>query len=199
METFTPKTFDIPKLTGISEKAIEEHLKLYKAYVANSNLVLNKIKEYEKDLVANAYILSELHRRFAFEFGGVRNHEYYFASLSGGAKALPSDSKLKADIEKSGITFEVWLANFKALAMTRGIGWAMLYYDKETNSLLTQWVDEQHLGHLVSASPIIALDMWEHSYLFDYIPSEKKNYIEAFFTNLNWEVIESNYELVIKN
>ena len=45
METFTPKKFDIPKLTGISEKAIEEHLKLYKAYVTNSNLVLNKIKD----------------------------------------------------------------------------------------------------------------------------------------------------------
>ena len=193
METFTPKKFDIPKLTGISEKATEEHLKLYKAYVTNSNLVLNKIKEYEKDLVTNAYILSELHRRFAFEFGGVRNHEYYFASLSGGAKELPVDSKLKAEIEKSGITFEIWLANFKALAMTRGIGWAMLYYDKETGSLLTQWVDEQHLGHLVSASPILALDMWEHAYLFDYIPSEKKNYIEAFFANLNWEVIEENY------
>ena len=197
METFTTKTFDIPKLTGISEKAIEEHLKLYKAYVTNSNLVLNKIKEYEKDLVTNAYILSELHRRFAFEFGGVRNHEYYFASLSGGAKELPIDSKLKEAIEKTGVTFVTWLMNFKALAMTRGIGWAMLYYDKETGQLLTQWVDEQHLGHLVSASPVLALDMWEHSYLFDYIPSEKKKYIESFFANLNWGVIEENYTKAI--
>ncbi len=199
METFTTKTFDIPKLSGISEKAIGEHLKLYKGYVTNSNLVLSKIKEYEKDLTANAYVLSELHRRFAFEFGGVRNHEYYFASFVGGNKPLPADSKLKIAIEKSGLTFEAWLENFKALALTRGIGWAMLYYDKGTEQLLTQWVDEQHLGHLVSASPILALDMWEHSYLFDYIPAEKKNYVEAFFANLNWEVIENNYELRIKN
>lgn len=193
METFTPKDFTLGELKGFSPKAIEEHLKLYKAYVNNANLVLNKIKECEKDLVANAYVLSELHRRFAFEFGGVRNHEYYFASLSGGAADLPVDSKLKEAIEKSGTTFEAWLMNFKALAMTRGIGWAMLYYDKETGQLLSQWVDEQHLGHLVRASPVLCLDMWEHAYLFDYIPAEKKNYVEAFFANLNWQVIEDNF------
>lgn len=78
--------------------------------------------------------------------------------------------------------------------MTRGIGWAMLYYDKETDNLLTQWVDEQHIGHLVSTSPILALDMWEHSYYLDYTPAEKKKYIESFFANLNWEVIEENYK-----
>lgn len=193
METFTPKTFEIGELSGLSAKGIEEHLKLYKAYVNNANLVLNKIKEYEKDLTANSYVLSELHRRFAFEFGGMRNHEYYFAGLSGKATELPIDSKLKEAIEKTGTTFVTWLMNFKALAMTRGIGWAMLYYDKETGQLLTQWVDEQHLGHLVSASPILALDMWEHAFLFDYLPAEKKNYVEAFFANLNWEVIENNF------
>ena len=193
METFTTKTFELGELKGISSKTIEEHLKLYKGYVTNSNLVLNKIKEYESDMTANAYILSELHRRFSFEFGGMRNHEYYFSSLTGGAKSLPADSKLKKEIEKSGITFESWLENFKALAMTRGVGWAMLYFDKETDNLLTQWVDEQHIGHLVSASPILALDMWEHSYYLDYIPAEKKKYIEAFFANLNWEVIEENF------
>ena len=197
MEIFTPKTFQIEGLIGISSKSIEEHLKLYKGYVTNANLVLNKIKEYEKDLITNAYILSELHRRFAFEFGGMRNHEYYFASLVGGAKQLPINSKLKVAIEKNGSTFESWLENFKALALTRGVGWAMLYFDKETEEVITQWVDEQHLGHLVNASPILALDMWEHSYLFDYIPAEKKNYIEAFFTNLNWEVIEENYKKAV--
>ena len=199
METFTTKTFELGELKGLSPKTIEEHLKLYKGYVTNSNLVLNKIKEYETDMVTNQYILSELHRRFAFEFGGMRNHEYYFSCLSGGAKLLPVGSKLKKEIEKGGITFENWIENFKALAMTRGVGWAMLYYDKETGNLLTQWVDEQHIGHLVGAPPIIALDMWEHSYYLDYIPAEKKKYVEAFFANLNWEVIENNFEIAIKN
>jgi Fe-Mn family superoxide dismutase len=195
METFTIKTFNIPKLNGISEKNIEEHLKLYKGYVNNANLVLNKIKEYETDKVNNTYVLSELHRRFAFEFGGMRNHEYYFESLSIGAKEINKESLLYKAITGDGTTFESWLENFKTLAMTRGVGWAMLSYDKQTNKLFTHWTDEQHLGHLVSTSPILCLDMWEHAYLFDYIPSEKKNYIEAFFANLNWEIIENNFNL----
>ncbi len=70
----------------------------------------------------------------------------------------------------------------------------MLYYDKETNSLLTQWVEEQHLGQLVGLSPILAIDMWEHAYVYDYPTSEKKKYIEAFFENLNWSVVTENLE-----
>ncbi|HEY5588102.1 MAG TPA: Fe-Mn family superoxide dismutase [Candidatus Paceibacterota bacterium] len=198
-EIYTPKTFQLGELNGISSKNIEEHLKLYKGYVTNSNLVLNKIKEYETDPTGNAYVLSELHRRFAFEFGGMRNHEYYFSSLEGGAKEIKEDSNLFQKITEDGNNFSSWLENFKALAITRGVGWAMLYYDKETNKLLTQWVDEQHIGHLVSCSPILCLDMWEHAYYLDYIPADKKKYIEAFFENLNWEVVEHNYELGIKN
>jgi len=197
METFTTKTFQLEELIGISPKSIEEHLKLYKGYVNNSNLVLNKIKEYEKDPIENAYILSELHRRFAFEFGGMRNHEYYFSSLSGGAKKLKEDSALLKIIEKDGEGLESFIEKFKAIAMTRGIGWAMVFYDKENNKLFTQWVDEQHMGHLVGLSPVIALDMWEHSYYLDYVPSEKKKYVEAFFANLNWEVIENNFKLIL--
>lgn len=194
METFTPKEFNIGKLEEISEKTIEEHLKLYKGYVTNANLVLNKIEEYKKDATTNAYILSELHRRFAFEWGGIRNHEIYFSSLSGGPKELKEDSKLKNAIAQSGLDFEKWLEEFKAMALTRGIGWAMLYYDKETGKIFNTWVDEQHLGHLVGASPILALDMWEHSYYLDYTPAEKKKYIESFFANLNWEAIEENLQ-----
>ena len=77
--------------------------------------------------------------------------------------------------------------------MTRGIGWAMLYWDKETKQLLTQWVDEQHLGHLSSCSPILALDMWEHSYVADYHPSGKKTYIADFIAQMNWSVAEARF------
>ena len=192
-ETFTAKTFNIPKLEGISEKNIEEHLKLYKGYVTNTNLVLNKIKEYEKDSVGNAYILGELHRRFAFEFDGVRNHEYYFASLSDGKKEINKNGELYKAIEKEFGSFENWMTQFKAMGLTRGIGWVILYYDKQTDHLINGWVDEQHLGHLTGLSPILCLDMWEHAYYLDYIPAEKKKYIETFFENLNWEAVEYNY------
>lgn len=194
METFTLKTFNIPKLTGISEKNIEEHLKLYKGYVTNTNLILNKISELKNDPEKNAFILGELQRRFGFEFDGMRNHEYYFASLAGGNKEIDKESKLYEAIEKEWDSFENFLTHFKFVAITRGVGWAVLYFDKISDKLIMTWVDEHHLGQLTGLSPILLLDMWEHAYYLDYIPSEKKKYIEAFFVNLNWEVVEENFE-----
>ena len=193
MNKFEEKKFNIVELKGISSKTIEEHLKLYAGYVKNANLVLEKIETLNADEVSNAYLISELYRRFAFEFGGVRNHENYFTALEGGASNLKEDSLLKKAIEKDFGSFEGWLNKFKALALGRGIGWAMLSYDKKTGQLLQNWVDEQHLGHLVSTTPILALDMWEHAYFTDYTPAEKKKYIDAFFENLNWQVIEKNF------
>ncbi len=201
MYKYTEQKFSIPELKGISKKAIEEHVKLYAGYVKNANLINEKIVEYKTDSEKNAYALGELQRRFSFEFNGMRNHEYYFKSLEGGAQALGTNSPLRAQIEKdfadfatNGMSaFDGWLASFKAIALTRGIGWAMLYYDQHTGTLTHAWVDEQHLGQLNGLQLVLGLDMWEHSFLFDYVPADKKKYVEAFFENLNWSVIEKNF------
>jgi superoxide dismutase, Fe-Mn family len=193
MIKFTPKEFNIKNLKGISDKNIEEHLKLYTGYVKNANLVLEQIKKLG-ETGDSSYEIAELQRRFAFEFCGMRNHEYYFSSLEGGSQNISEDSKLKKMIEEEWGSFEKWLEYFKNMAMTRGVGWAMLYYDEQTGNLLNQWVDEQHLGNLISTTPILCLDMWEHAYVYDYPTSEKKKYIEAFFENLNWNKIEENLD-----
>lgn len=194
METFKTKTFQLEGLIGISQKNIEEHLKLYKGYVNNANLIFNKIKEYEKDTVENAYVLGELHRRFGFEFDGMRNHEYYFSSLSNGSKEIDKKGKLYEAIEKEWGSFENFLLNFKFVSMTRGVGWTILYFDKISDKLIISWIDEHHLGQLIGLSPILCLDMWEHAFVYDYPTSEKKKYLEAFFANLNWEVVEENFK-----
>ncbi len=193
MKKFEEKKFNIGELKGISAKTIEEHLKLYSGYVKQSNLVLEKIETLSDSAEENIGILSGLQKRFSFEYNGMRNHEIYFESLSGGAKALADDSKLKKAIVEEWGSFEKWFALFKAIATTRGIGWAMLYYDKKDERLLNAWVDEQHLGQLNDCAPVVALDMWEHSYYLDYTPADKKKYIDAFFENLNWEKIEENF------
>jgi Fe-Mn family superoxide dismutase len=192
METLTAKTFKIPELTGISSKNIDEHLKLYKGYVTNTNLILDKIAVYNKDTEANAYVIAELQRRLSFEFDGMRNHEYYFSQFEGGY-APSSDGALKEKITETWGTMDAWFASFKSMAMTRGVGWAILYYDKDSDKLLHSWVEEQHIGHLIGLTPILALDMWEHAYVYDYPTSEKKKYIESFFVNLNWSVIEDRF------
>ena len=189
---YTEKQFNIPELKGISTKTIEEHKKLYSGYVKHTNLILDKITELSKDADTNAYVLGELQRRFGFEFDGMRNHEYYFENLEGGASPI-TDSELKMAIEAEWGSFDAWLNRFKAIGMTRGIGWAVLYYDPIQKKLLNAWVDEQHLGQLNGLQFILGLDMWEHSYMLDYVPSEKKKYIESFFDNLNWKVSEDRF------
>jgi len=167
---FEEKKFNIPELKGISPKTVEEHLKLYSAYVKNAN-----------DLLTSGLY----DRRFPFEFNGMRNHEIYFSHFEGGAQALSDDSELI----KAGFDLE----KFKALALTRGVGWAMLYYDPISDQLIQSWVDEQHLGQLSQCIPVLALDMWEHSFVADYQPSGKKQYVEDFFANLNWANVEENF------
>lgn len=189
MQKFIEQKFNIPELKGISKKTIEEHLKLYTGYVTNLNLI-HEIVENQNN---PEYARRESYRRQGFEFDGMRNHEYYFAGFEGGPKSINEKSDLYKKIAEWTGSFDVFVTIFKNLATTRGIGWAMLGYDKKTDRLIQYWVDEQHFGHLTGVQPIIALDMWEHSYVADYQPSGKKQYVEDFFANLNWSAIEENF------
>ena len=182
---YQAKTFDIPKLEGISNQTIEEHLGLYDGYVKNVNHIQTELTN-----VANAYAKSEMQRRLGFEFGGMKNHEAYFSQLEGGAKELP-EGKLKDMIMARWSSVDAFIDHMKGIASTRGVGWAMCYYDTAADTLLTTWVDEQHFGQLPETTIVLALDMWEHSFMLDYAPSQKKNYIDAFFENINWEVVAS--------
>jgi len=196
MQHYEEKKFDIKELKGISSTNIEEHLKLYSGYVKNTNNILDEVEKLSTENPNDhLYAITEMQRRFSFEFNGMRNHEYYFSSLEGGASEI-SEGDLKFMIEKEWGSFEKWLELFKALAKTRGVGWVNLYYDKTTDRLVNGWVDEQHLGHLNGLSPVLCLDMWEHSFVADYQPSGKGQYIEDFFINLNWKKIEENLAAV---
>ena len=194
MKKFEEKKFNIPALKGISAKNIEEHLKLYAGYVKN----LNEIHEIVENQSNPEYARREAYRRQGFEFGGMRNHEIYFSSFEGGPKSPSTDSALYKKIIEWTESMDFFLQIFKNLATTRGVGWAMLGYDKTTDRLIQYWVDEQHIGHLPEVQIILALDMWEHSYVADYQPSGKKNYVEDFFQNLNWSKIEENFANAVK-
>ncbi len=184
------KTFVIPEIEGISKATMDNHLGLYTGYVKHVNVIEEKISELSADVATNAYSIGELQRRLGFEFCGMRNHEYYFSQFEGGAKSLP-DGRLKQLVEDQWGSFDAWLGSFIQVAKARGVGWAMLYFDSKTNQLVQTWVDEQHIGQLVDVDIILALDMWEHSYLIDYPSTDKGKYVDAFFKNLNWEVVAS--------
>ena len=194
--TYTEKKFNIPELTGISAKTIEEHLKLYAGYVKHTNLILTKIAELSKtpeEASVNTYMIGELRRRLGFEFGGMKNHELYFEQFEGGFKKTEGTT-LENKMNEQWGSLDNWLVEFKQLAMTRGIGWAILYRDNETGNLINTWVGEQHDGHLPGLTLLLALDMWEHSYMLDVPPSEKKKYVDAFMSNVNWETVAARYK-----
>jgi len=180
---YQAKTFNIPELEGISEKTISEHLGLYAGYVKHVNHIHTELKN-----VTDTYAQAEMQRRLGFEFGGMRNHEYYFAQFEGGASEI-LDGDFKTLLEDQFGSTDAFIEHVRNIAMTRGVGWAMVYVDRQTNRLVSTWVDEQHLGQLADLDIVLALDMWEHSYMIDYVPSEKKAYVDAFFKNLNWGVV----------
>ena len=128
----------------------------------------------------------------------MRNHEVYFDSLSDGPSPISPDGELYKSIVYLWGSFDTWLARFKSIAMTRGVGWAMLYLDTKEHRLLNAYIEDHQLGQLVGCTPILALDMWEHAFVADYQPSGKKQYVEDFFANLNWKKVEENFNSVAK-
>lgn len=194
MKPIQAKTFEIPDLKGISAKSVEEHLKLYAGYVKNANLIMEHATEFAQNAEKYGYELAELHRKYSFEWNGIKNHEYYFEQLEGGPAELADDSQLKAKAIEQWGSWDGCIANLKTIAATtRGIGWAIICYDRERDILMTSWVDEQHLGHFNSAQFLFGIDMWEHSYVADYQPSGKKQYVEDYFANVNWSVVEKRF------
>lgn len=201
--SFTEQKFNIPAIEGISQKTIDEHLKLYSGYVKNTNLILDTIAEISKYAdpatptgLGTIYATNEMQRRFAFEFNGMRNHEYYFEQLEGGPDMGNAESALSKQMAKDFGSSTIWFEKFKALCLTRGIGWAILYYDKKSDKLLNAWVDEQHLGQLNGLDFIYGIDMWEHSYMLDYTPGDKKKYVESYLMATNQAVVEKRFTQV---
>ena len=192
MAAYEAKKFNLPSLEGISEESIKQHLALYEGYVKNFNAISAKLVEYAMESTEkHAHALSELIRRRSFEFDGMRLHELYFAQFEGGSTSPTTNSPLAAQLKKEYLGyFEEY---FKAIGNMRGPGWAMLYWEPEGKQFLAGFVGEQHQGHFATLPIILALDVWEHAFILDYGAVGKSKYIEAFFKNLNWGVIEKRF------
>jgi len=191
---YKEKKFNIPELEGISQKSVEEHLGLYAGYVKNFNDISKLLPEYAKDSQSHAHALSELIRRRSFEFDGMRLHELYFEQFEIGATPQRSTSAFAKQVEAEYMKFEHLTGYLTAIAKMRGPGWAILYWDPVGKQFLAGFVGEQHQGHLATLPIILALDVWEHAFLLDYGAQGKGKYIDAFFKNLNWSVVERRFD-----
>jgi len=189
---YEAKAFTFPELDGISKKTMDEHMTLYQGYVKN----FNGICELQGKLMtdeSNSLALSELQRRLSFEFGGMRLHEIYFSQLEGGATALTTGGALEQKMVAQFGSADQAKKFLRNVAMMRGPGWAIMYYDPKPDVLMFGFSEEQHQGHFVTLPVVLALDVWEHTYVLDYGASGRGKYVDAFFDNLNWKVCEESF------
>lgn len=188
----TAKTFDsIRELNGISKRTMEEHYELYKGYVGKTNEIQEKLGSVDRGSANQIFSdLRALRADLSFAIGGVKNHEVYFGHL-GGKGGSPS-GKLAELIDRDFPSFDKWLEDFKASGMAAR-GWVWLAYDHDWQTLTTAIGDAQNTFPIWNATPILALDVYEHAYWLDYGRARAK-YIDAFLNNLDWTVVAQNLE-----
>jgi Fe-Mn family superoxide dismutase len=187
-----PKKFScIRELNGISARTMEEHYEIYKGYVPKVNEIQKRLDTVERGTANQIFSdLRALRVDLSFAVGGVKNHEIYFGHL-GGNGGKPA-GRLLEQIERDFPSYEAWLADFKAGGMA-GRGWVWLAYDHDWKTLTTVVGDAQNTFPSWNATPILAMDLYEHAYMIDYGRARAK-YIEAFFNNLDWGVVAQNLE-----
>jgi len=173
-------------ISGLSEQSLENHFTLYRGYINNFNKFNDILVIMEKEEKFGMPEFAELNRRLGWEFNGMRLHELYFENLIKNPKVIDKNSELFKKIEKEWGSYEMWEKDFKAMAGMRGIGWVILYYDKEADRLFNVWINEHDAGHFAGCQPLLVMDVFEHAYMTDY-GIKRADYIEAFMKIIDWE------------
>jgi len=194
--TYKPRQFDLSGLNGISDQTLEMHFKLYEGYVKETNKLTEKISAFLADGRVDqeempAY--SELTRRMGFEYNGMVLHEYYFENMKKGSTTTDpekSSNFFSAAADSFG-TYDIWKADFVGIGKMRGVGWAICYQNPQNGRLSNHWITLHEVGNVSGFAPVLVMDVWEHAFLLDYKPAERPKYIEAFFSNIDWDACES--------
>jgi Fe-Mn family superoxide dismutase len=172
-------------LDGISEEQVAQHWKLYEGYVENVNTLNRKLGELAAKRVFGPEF-SELKRRVGFEYDGMILHEHYFGILKPRQKAPGADSAFVKALSPSFKGFDAWKEEFTAMGAMRGVGWVILYLDPQSGRLGNHWIGLHEVGHPAGFAPVLVMDVWEHAYMVDRGASGRKEYVSAFFKNVDW-------------
>ena len=174
------------QLQGISRASVEAHYRLYQGYVAKRNEILGTLDGV--DLGGANQVYSELRALkvdLTFAVGGIKNHELYFAHLGG--EGGDPDGGFRALVERDFGSVEAWRSDLRATALAAR-GWAWTAYDWDEGRLFNYIGDAQNTFPVWNATPLVALDVYEHAYFLDY-QTDRAAYIEAFLQNLDWGVV----------
>jgi Fe-Mn family superoxide dismutase len=186
--TYQVRPFDLAGVQGLSKKAIDLHLGLYKTYVEQ----LNKLLEQSPQRSAGAapLALDGYNRRFAYEYNGVALHELFFEQLAGKHRQRKSDGDFAEALQQGFGDFTGWKTSVEALAKTRGVGWVLTLRERGQERLHNCWIDLHHLNMPAGCEVVFALDLWEHAYMIDFTPAQRADYVKIILDNVDWPVVE---------
>ncbi|MES2747965.1 MAG: superoxide dismutase [Bacteroidota bacterium] len=132
--------------------------------------------------------------------GGYYNHSLYFEIMGPKGGGKPKDT-LAAAIDTNFGSFENFKSQFSDAALKQfGSGWAWLVLNKSGKLEITSTSNQDNPlmpNQTVSGTPILAIDVWEHAYYFNY-QNKRKRYIDAFFNVINWKKVGEKFEDAIK-
>lgn len=190
--SFKARSFPLSGLTGISDKTLEMHFGLYEGYVKETNQLTEQLAELVKaGKAAKNPVYAEMNRHLGYEYGGMILHEYYFSNLRAGASLRPPSTSAVAEaLARCFGSVEDWRKDFQAVGGLRGVGWVLLCEDPTTRRLTNHWVSLHQDGMPAGFKPLLVLDVWEHAFMRDYRATERGRYLDAFFRNIDWAVVE---------
>jgi Fe-Mn family superoxide dismutase len=187
--THQPKAlpFDPAKLNGLSERLLRSHWENnYGGSVKALNVVKQRLAQALADKDLPPYIYNDLKREHLLRTGSVVLHELYFDNLGGDGK---TDAALSSRIGAAFGDFSTWETEFRRIAagLGGGSGWVVLGYNHHLGQIENYWLWD-HAHGPAQTTPLLVLDMYEHSYQMDYGAAAAK-YIDAFFQNIRWEAV----------
>lgn len=189
--SYQVRSFDLSGVQGLSKKAIDLHLGLYKTYVEQLNKLL------EQSPLANAspapLTVDGYNRRFAFEYNGVVLHELFFEQLSGKRDASLTEGEFADALQDSHGGFSGWKSAVETLGKTRGVGWVLAVRERGQARLHTCWIDLHQMVLPANTEVVFALDLWEHAFMIDFTPAQRADYVKTILENTDWSVVERRF------
>src|SRR5215216_2131883 len=181
---------DPAKIKGMSERLILSHYENnYGGAVKRLNLIEEKLAELD---YANAagFLINGLKREQLIAMNSMILHELFFDGL--GEQSEPGPI-LKQALARDFGSYECWRTEFPAIgkALGGGSGWVLLSWSARDRKLVNQWASD-HCHTLAGGTPILALDMYEHSYHIDY-GAKAADYVGVFMAAINWPTVQSLY------
>ena len=185
-----PLSCDPTGINGMSEKLIVSHYQNnYGGAVSRLNAITEQLATLDFG-TAPIFVINGLKREELIAMNSMILHETFFASLGRGGE--PSGALREALIRDFGSVI-AWSTEFAAMgkALRGGSGWVLLTWSARDRRLFNQWAMD-HSTTLAGGQPILALDMYEHSYHIDY-GAGAAAYVDAFMAAINWSNAERLY------